>query len=148
MYTLATGCAYALMYVQFVHSVLGNEDGWVHLVYEGTCCLAWGILFDRRRDRGVVCVFSIFKAGGSLCACRCLYTHTHTHTAHMGYSDVSPGVGMRHLECPKNPDGLNLGICVSPRRCKTSSVGQSAGLLVPRSSVRFRQKLKELRTKI
>jgi len=30
----------------------------------------------------------------------------------MGYSDVSPGVGMRHLEGPKNSDGLNLGIHV------------------------------------
>ena len=32
---------------------------------------------------------------------------------------------------------------VHPRRCKTSSVGQSAGLSVLRSSVRFRQKLKK-----
>jgi len=39
-----------------------------------------------------------------------VYTHTHIHTAQMGYSDLSPGVGMRHLEGPKNPDGLNLGI--------------------------------------
>ena len=38
----------------------------------------------------------------------CVYTHPHTHTAQMGYLDVSPGVGMRHLEGPKNPDGLNL----------------------------------------
>jgi len=28
----------------------------------------------------------------------------------MGYLDVSPGVGMRHLEGLKNPDGPNLGI--------------------------------------
>ena len=28
----------------------------------------------------------------------------------VGYSVVSPGVVMRHLEGPKNPDGLNLGI--------------------------------------
>ena len=35
-----------------------------------------------------------------------------------------------------------------PKRCKTSSVGQSAGLLILRSSVRFRQKLKKLRTQI
>jgi len=77
-------------------------------LYEVTCCLAWGVIFDRRRDRGVVCVFSIFNAGGS----RCVYTHTHTHTAHMRYSNVSPGVGMRHLEGPKNPNGLNLGIYV------------------------------------
>jgi len=107
-YTLATGCA--LMYVQFVHLALGNEDGGVQLVYEITCCLAWGVIFERRKDGGVVCVFSIFDAGGSVCACMCVYTRTHTHTAQMGYSDVSPGVGMRHLEGPKNPDGLNLVI--------------------------------------
>ena len=35
-----------------------------------------------------------------------------------------------------------------PRRCKTSSVGQSAGLLFLGSSVRFRQKLQKLRTQI
>ena len=61
-YTLATGCAYALIYVQFVHSALGNESGGVQLVYEGTCCLAWGLMCDRRRDKGVVCLFSIFNS--------------------------------------------------------------------------------------
>jgi len=35
-YMLATGCVYALMYVQFVHLALGNEDGGVQLVYEGS----------------------------------------------------------------------------------------------------------------
>jgi len=39
-----------------------------------------------------------------------VYTHTHTNTAHMKYSGVSPGVGMRHLEGPKNADGLNLNL--------------------------------------
>jgi len=75
--------------------------------------VAWrgGLFFDRRKNRGVVCVFSVFKAGGSVCGCMCVYMHTHTHTAQMGYSDASPGVGMRHLEGPKNPVGLNLGIC-------------------------------------
>jgi len=28
-YTLATGCAYALIYVQFVHLALWNDDGGV-----------------------------------------------------------------------------------------------------------------------
>jgi len=28
--------------------------------------------------------------------CVCVYAHT--HTLHVGYSDVSPGVGTRHLE--------------------------------------------------
>ena len=111
-YTLATGCTYAHMYVQFVHSALGNKGGGVQLVYEGACCLAWEVIFDRRRDMGVVCVFSIFNAGGSVCGFRCVYTHTHTHTAHMGYLDMSLGVVMRHLEGPRNPDGLNLSIYV------------------------------------
>ena len=44
-YTLATGCVYALIYVHFVHLALGNEDGGVQLVYESTCCLAWGVVF-------------------------------------------------------------------------------------------------------
>ena len=89
-----------------IHLALGNEDGRVQLVYESTCCLACDVIFDRRKDRGVVCVFSIFNAGGSVCGCKCVYTHTHTHTARMGYSDVNQGVEMRL----KNPDGLNLGI--------------------------------------
>jgi len=96
-----------LMYAQLVHSALADEGGGVQLVYESNCCLA---IFDRRKNRGVVCVFSIFKAGGSVRGCICVYTHTHTHTAQMGCSVVSPGVGMRHLEGPKNPDGLNLFI--------------------------------------
>ena len=35
-----------------------------------------------------------------------------------------------------------------PRRCKTSSVGQSAGLLIPTSSVRFRPKNRKARSEI
>jgi len=69
-----------------------------------------GLSFDRRKDKGVVCVFSIFNAGGSVSGCTCVYRHIHTHTAQMGYSVVSPGVGVRHLEGPKNPDGPNLGV--------------------------------------
>jgi len=77
VHVLATGCAYAL-YVQFVHPAFGNEGGGVQLVYEGTCCLAWGVFFDRMRDRGVVCVFYILNVGGSVCGCMCVYTHTRT----------------------------------------------------------------------
>jgi hypothetical protein len=41
----------------------------------------------------------------------CVYAHTHTHCTDGVLDVVSPGVGMRrHLEGPKNPDGLNLGI--------------------------------------
>jgi len=88
------------------HVVLGNEDVGVQLVYESACCLVWGVIFDRRKNTGVGCVFSIFNVGGSVCEC----VYTHTHTAQMGYLEVRPGVGMRHLEGPKNPDGLNIGI--------------------------------------
>jgi len=113
-YTLATGCAYALMYVQFVHLALGNEGGRVQLGCEGTCCLAWGIVLDKRRGRDVVCVFSLFltRVGVYMGVNVSIRTHTNTHTAHTGYSVVSPGAGMRNLEGPKNPDGLGLGIHV------------------------------------
>ena len=30
----------------------------------------------------------------------CVYAYAHTHTLHVKYWDVSPGVGMRHLESP------------------------------------------------
>jgi len=40
----------------------------------------------------------------------CVYAHT--HTLHVGYSDVSPGVGTRHLQGPKNLDGPSLNIYV------------------------------------
>jgi len=86
----ATECAYALMYVQFVHLALGNEDGGVQLVYKGTCCLAWGVIFDGRKDRGVVCVFSLFNAGGSAYGCMSVCTHTHTHTGQMWYNQEGP----------------------------------------------------------
>ena len=36
----------------------------------------------------------------------------------------------------------------NPRQCETSSVGQSAGLIIPRSSVPFRQKLQKPRTQL
>jgi len=31
-----------------------------------------GLFFDKRKDRGVVCVFAIFSAGGSVCGCMCV----------------------------------------------------------------------------
>ena len=104
-------------YVCAVCSFSTGERGWgasTHLW--GHFSVAWRgeLLFDRRKDTstGVVCVFSIFNAGGSVCGCMCVWTRTQTHSAQMGYSDVIPGVGMRHLDGLKNPDGLNLGIYI------------------------------------
>ena len=94
------------------HLALENEDEGVQLVYESACCLAWGVILTEGKI-GVLSVSSLFfkvNAGESVCVCVCVYTHTHTHTAQMRYLDVSPGVGMRHLEGPKNSDGLNLGL--------------------------------------
>ena len=76
---------YIYIYITCICSLfqfaLGKEDGGNQLVYESACCLAWGAIFDRRKDSGFVCVFSIFNAVGSVCVCECVYTHTHTHTA-------------------------------------------------------------------
>jgi len=91
------------------HLALGIEDWGVPS--NSTCCLAWGFIFDRRKDRGVVCVFSIFNAGGSIRGCMCVYVYARTHThCTDGVLGVSPAVRMRHLEGLKNLHGLNLGI--------------------------------------
>ena len=118
------------MYVQFVHLVLGNEGGVVQLVYESTFCLAWEVIFDRRKDRGVVCVFSICNAGGGVCGYMCMYTHTYTHTAQMGCSIVSPGVGMKHLESRKNPNRLKRNTHVDCIGVQSTFVYMYSGLRV------------------
>ena len=97
---------------------------------ESTCCLAWGVIFDGRKDRGVVCVFSMFNTGGSVCGCMCVYMHTHTHTAQMGYSVMSPEVGMRHLESRNNPDRLKRSIHVDHIGVQSTFVYIYAGLRV------------------
>jgi len=80
---------------------------------QGTCCLAWGVIFDIRRDRGPCCLCLLYflTQVGVYMVYACVYAHTHTHCL-WGTQDVSPGVGTRHLEGPKNPDGLNLSIYV------------------------------------
>ena len=57
----------------------------------------------------VLSVSSLFLTQVGVYVCVKVCIRTHTHTLHR-CSDVSPGVGMRHLEGPKNSDGLNLGI--------------------------------------
>ena len=36
----------------------------------------------------------------------CVYAHT--HTLHVRYSDVSPGVGTRHLETRRSPEEIQM----------------------------------------
>jgi len=87
---------------------LGNKDGGVQLVYERGV----GGYFLTTEKIGLLSVSPLFltRVGVYVGVCVSRYTHTHTHTAQMGYLVVSPGVRMRHLEAPKNLDGLTLGI--------------------------------------
>ena len=57
-------------------------------------------------------IFSLFLTGVGVYVGAYVCIRTHTHTLHVRYSDVSPGVRTRHLESPKNPGGLHLGIYV------------------------------------
>jgi len=99
-------CMYSLF-----HLALGNEDWRVQLVYESTFCLAWGLCLTEGKIR-VLSVSSLFSTRVEVYVDVCVCICTHTHTAQMGYSDVSPKVGMRHLVGLENPDVLNLGIHV------------------------------------
>ena len=71
--------------------------------------VAWrGGLFLTEGKIVVLSVSSLFLTRVGVYVCVSVCIRTLTHTLHR-CSDVSPGVGMRHLEGPKNPDGLNLG---------------------------------------
>jgi len=71
-----------------------------------------GVLFLTEGEIGVLSVSSLFLTRVGVYVGVSVNTHTRTHTAHTGYSVVSPGVWMRHLEGPMNVDGLNPDICV------------------------------------
>jgi len=72
--------------------------------------VAWrGGLFLTEEKIVVLSVSSLFLTRVGVYVCVNVCIRTHTHILHR-CSDVSPGVGMRHLEGPKNPDGLNLDI--------------------------------------
>jgi len=63
--------------------------------------VAWrGGLFLTNEKIGVLSVSSLFLTRVGVYVGVCVCIRTHTHTASMGYSDVSPGVGMRHMEGP------------------------------------------------
>ena len=80
-YMLAIGCAYALMYVQFLHSALGNEDGGVQIVYM-RAHVAWrGVIFFWTEGKiGVLSMSSLFltRVGVYVSVSVCICTHTHT----------------------------------------------------------------------
>ena len=55
-------CLYIACMCSLFHLALGNEDGGVQLVYESTCCLAWGIILTEEKI-GVLSVSSLFYRG-------------------------------------------------------------------------------------
>jgi len=60
-----------------------------------------------------------FTKGGSVCGSMCAYTHK----LHVRYSDVSPGVGTRHLESRNNLDRQKRCIHVTSQyKCKINCV--------------------------
>jgi len=103
---LSSGCAHALVYAQFVHYRWRMRVGGFSWSMQGTCCWGGGSFLTRGKIE-VLSIFSLFSTGVGVFVGVCVCIRTHTHTLHVGYSDVSPGVGTRLLESPKNPVGLN-----------------------------------------
>ena len=69
---------------------VGNENGGVQLVYESTCCLAWG-LFLTEGKIGVLSVSSLFLTRVEVYACASVCIRTHTHIAQvLGCEPRSP----------------------------------------------------------
>jgi len=90
-YTLTSGCAHALINAQIVHPALGDKVGETQLVYEGTGCLAWGVILTER-EIGALSMSSLFLTRVGVYVGVCLCTRTHAHTLQPEYSDVRPGV--------------------------------------------------------
>jgi len=83
-----------------------------YFVYITIVVCSWIVFSSQQRNYlsnyCSVSVFSDFRVD----VCVCVYIRTHTHTMHVGYLDVSPGVGTRHLKSPESPDGPNLRTCI------------------------------------
>ena len=68
---------------------------------QGTCLLAWRVIFDMRKIR-VLSVFSLFFDGGwRVCRCMCVDACAHTHLLRLGTRDVSRRVVMGCFESMK-----------------------------------------------
>jgi len=115
-YTLRRVCACARV-CAVCSLALQDESEWEGSASLCRVLVAWrgGLLLVEEKMGVLYCVFSTADADENVCRCVCMCVNTqrHTHTTH-GVCDVSPGVGTRHLEGPKNPlaDGLNLGTYV------------------------------------
>ena len=66
--------------------------------------VAWrGGLFLKEGKIVVLSVSSLFVTRVGVYVCVSVCIRTHTHTLHVGYSDVSPGVGTRNLGGTEEP---------------------------------------------
>ena len=72
-------------------------------------------------------IFSLFFLTGVGVYVGVRVCRTRTYTLHVGYSDVSPGVKMRHLENQKNPDRLKRCINVDRMFVQSTSTLIYAG---------------------
>jgi len=88
---------------------LGDEGGEVQLVntVQSTCRLAWGLASIEGEIKVLSFVFIFLTLVGVYLGVHMCDTHTHTHAVY-GVLDVSPGIGTRHFEGPKNQERLNL----------------------------------------
>ena len=82
-----------------------------YFVYITIVVCSWIVFSSQHRNYlSNCCTVSVFFWCSSICLC--VHIRTHTHTILVGYSDVSPGVGTRHLKSPESPVGLNLRTCL------------------------------------
>jgi len=93
-------------------SVGGRGWGGLTILYRALVA-GVGAYFQYEENRVVVWDFFDFLTGVGVYVSKRVCICTHTHTLHVGHSNVSPVLGMRHLESPKNPDGLNLRTHIS-----------------------------------
>jgi len=112
-------CSCARVYI-ICSLALGGESGGVQLIYAGHLFLAKSVLFDMRTDRGVVYILFL-SSWGFKCMWVYVGVYAHPHKLLVGYLDVGPGVGTRHLGSRKNPDRLKLYIHVNRARIKKVS---------------------------
>ena len=98
--------------ISFVYVCSTGVFGAIHRCFK-QCCMrmyerselgfsSWstvGVCFQSEWFVGQWTCLPIFYRG-LMCMC-CVCVHMHTHTLHVGYSDVSQGVGSRHLESPE-----------------------------------------------
>jgi len=93
-------CLFIACMCSLFHLALGNEDGFNQSM---RALVAWrGGLILTEGKIGVLSVSSLFLTRVGVYVGVCVCIRTHTHTAQMVYLDMSPGVGMRHLEGPEN----------------------------------------------